>query len=99
MGLTKDNQYSTNQLKFAQLGVAMAHPARVRILQILKEETIYRFEDFPKILNLDQSTIRKHLEKLKSGNLIMETYIYHQSIFSLKNEGKDELDQFRDFIF
>ena len=67
MGLTKENQYSVEQLRFAQLGKAIGHPARIRILELFKKEPHCRFEDLNQVLNLSQATVRAHVEKLKAS--------------------------------
>lgn len=93
MGLTKDNNYSTDQIKFSQLGKAIGHPARVKILDLLNTEKIIRFEQLHGLLNLGQPTIRVHLEKLKDLNLINEAYIYHTSIFTINIERYNDLKE------
>lgn len=93
MGLTKDNNYSSNQLNLAVFGKAIGHPARVKILELLQNEKDIRFDQLHTLLNLSQPTTRIHIEKLKCANLIKEFYIYHSSFIQLNESFQDEFDE------
>lgn len=70
MGLTKTEMFSTEQNQLALLLKAMAHPARIAILQrILKSETCI-CGDLVAELGLAQATISQHLKELKSAGII-----------------------------
>lgn len=70
MGASKTQQYNQHELAFAKLSLALAHPARVRIMQIIDKEEFIRNIDLLEPLNLTKSTIHKHIKKLKDANLI-----------------------------
>jgi predicted transcriptional regulator len=73
MGLTKTEIFTAEQNKLATLLKAMAHPARIAILQqILKANTCI-CGDLVDELGLAQATISQHLKELKTAGLIQGT--------------------------
>lgn len=70
MGACKTNQYSEIEIKSAKIAKALSHPARIRILSLLNEETFVRNVDLVKDLQLVKSTISSHLHKLLEVDLI-----------------------------
>lgn len=73
MGLTKSEIFSEEQNQLAQLLKAMAHPARIAILQqLIKSETCI-CGDLVDELGLAQATISQHLKELKNSGLIQGT--------------------------
>ena len=73
MGLTKSEIFSEEQNQLAQLLKAMAHPARIAILQqVMKSDTCI-CGDLVGELGLAQATISQHLKELKNAGLIQGT--------------------------
>lgn len=73
MGLTKTEIFTTKQNKLALMMKALAHPARIAILQhILKANTCI-CGDLVHELGLAQATISQHLKELKNAGLIKGT--------------------------
>lgn len=73
MGLTKSEIFTVRQNKLAQLFKALAHPARIAIIQqLLRSETCI-CGDIVSELGLAQSTISQHLKELKNAGLIKGT--------------------------
>jgi len=73
MGLTKTEIFTDEQNQLAQLLKAMAHPARIAILQrILKSNTCI-CGDLVDELGLAQATISQHLKELKNAGIIQGT--------------------------
>jgi len=70
MGASKTTQFSNSEIKTAKLARALAHPARVRILALLKQEDFIRNVDLVKDLQLVKSTVHAHIIKLKEADLI-----------------------------
>jgi ArsR family transcriptional regulator, arsenate/arsenite/antimonite-responsive transcriptional repressor len=56
--------------RVAMIAKALAHPARVRILQLLAQQTECRGADVFGDLELAQSTVSEHLRVLKDSGLI-----------------------------
>ena len=73
MGITKTEIFTTEQNELALVLKAMAHPARIAILQrILKSNTCI-CGDLVEELGLAQATISQHLKELKNAGLIQGT--------------------------
>ena len=73
MGLTKSEIFTSKQNRLALLFKALAHPARMAIIQqLLKMDTCF-CGDLVSELGLAQSTISQHLLELKKAGLIKGT--------------------------
>ena len=70
MGLTKTQGFTRNQLELARLTKALAHPARIAILQFLATQKSCICGDIVNELPLSQSTVSQHLRELKNAGLI-----------------------------
>lgn|SRR5690606_16188774 len=70
MGLTKTIGFSKTQLELAALAKALAHPARLAILQFLANRGSCMCGDIVDELPLSQSTVSQHLKELKNAGLI-----------------------------
>lgn len=73
MGLTKAEIFSDKQNKLAQMMKALAHPARIAIIQHLLKSQACICGDLVEELGLAQATISQHLKELKSVGLIQGT--------------------------
>lgn len=70
MGITLTEKYSSKQNEMATLFKAIAHPARIAILQHLAEVNACINSDLVQELSLAQATISQHLQVLKDAGLI-----------------------------
>ena len=73
MGLTKSEIFSAEQNNLAQLLKALAHPARIAILQEIMKAKTCICGDLVTELGLAQATISQHLKELKNAGLIKGT--------------------------
>ena len=73
MGLTKTEIFSEKQNKLAQMMKALAHPARIAIVQNLLKAQACICGDLVAELGLAQATISQHLKELKNIGLIKGT--------------------------
>lgn len=73
MGLTKTEIFTDEQNELAQLLKAMAHPARIAILQRILTSNTCICGDLVEELGLAQATISQHLKELKNAGLIQGT--------------------------
>src|SRR5258705_10248111 len=73
MGLTKTEIFSEKQNKLAQWMKALAHPARIAIIQHLVRSQACICGDLVDELGLAQATISQHLKELKNAGLIKGT--------------------------
>lgn len=73
MGLTKSEIFNEKQNKLASMMKALAHPARIAILQYLVKAEACICGDLVEELGLAQATISQHLKELKNAGLIQGT--------------------------
>src|ERR1700759_4669945 len=73
MGATKIEIFSDQQNELAVMLKALAHPARIAILQHLIQANTCICGDLVDELGLAQATISQHLKELKSAGLIQGT--------------------------
>jgi DNA-binding transcriptional ArsR family regulator len=70
MGATKTSEFSSRENKLAGYAKALAHPARIAILQFLAKRSSCMCGDIVDELPLSQSTVSQHLKELKEVGLI-----------------------------
>ncbi len=70
MGLSKTEEFTKSQNELAVLTKALAHPARIAILQFLSKRETCVCGDIVDELPLSQSTVSQHLSELKKAGLI-----------------------------
>jgi DNA-binding transcriptional ArsR family regulator len=73
MGATKSEIFTEKQNKLAQMMKALAHPARIAIIQQLLKTNACICGDLVDQLGLAQATISQHLKELKNAGLIQGT--------------------------
>src|ERR1700742_4943185 len=73
MGLTKSEIFTDKQNKLAQMMKALAHPARIAIIQHLIKADACICGELVDELGLAQATISQHLKELKNAGLIQGT--------------------------
>lgn len=70
MAYTKKDEFTAQQIRIAELGKALSHPARVAIIRLLVERQACICGDIVDELPLSQSTVSQHLKELKNAGLI-----------------------------
>ena len=70
MGTTKTEEFTIKDNKIAAYAKALAHPARIAILQLLIKKKTCICGDIVDELPLSQSTVSQHLKELKEAGLI-----------------------------
>ncbi len=70
MGVTKTNLYTEEVNKIASLMKALAHPARIAIIEHLLKVDSCICGDIVNELSLAQPTVSQHLKELKSSGII-----------------------------
>lgn len=73
MGVTKSEIFTAEQNRLATLLKAIAHPARIAILQHLIKADACICGDLVDELGLAQATISQHLKELKNVGIIQGT--------------------------
>ena len=94
MPASKTDQYSLKNKQLAILARALAHPARIRMVEILRMYGSCRNTDFTGELTISKNSVHNHLVKLKDAGLI-RFHFNHNSFFIYLNEQRfGELKQF-----
>ena len=70
MGTSKKEAFSNNQNRLADLAKALAHPARIAILEFLAKQDACVCGDIVEEIPLSQATVSQHLAELKRIGLI-----------------------------
>jgi len=70
MGATKSLEFSVKENKLAKYAKALAHPARIAILNLLVQKQACICGDIVDELPLSQSTVSQHLKELRDAGLI-----------------------------
>src|SRR5258708_4516413 len=73
MGATKTDLFTRQQNDIAGMAKAIAHPARIAILQYLVKKNACVCGDLVDELGLAQATTSQHLKELKSAGIIQGT--------------------------
>lgn len=70
MGVTKTHHFTEEQNEIANLLKALAHPARVAIVEYLLSVDTCICNDIVAEINLAQPTVSQHLKELKNAGII-----------------------------
>ncbi|TNE80709.1 MAG: ArsR family transcriptional regulator [Bacteroidetes bacterium] len=70
MGVTRTDLFTTEQNELASVAKALAHPARIAILQHLIKAKSCINSDLVQELGLAQATISQHLRELKEQGIL-----------------------------
>lgn len=73
MGAAKTDEFTVRDNRIAAYAKALAHPARISILQVLIKSNSCMCGDIVDELPLSQSTVSQHLKELKEAGLIKGT--------------------------
>jgi len=73
MGATKTDLFTDEQNRLANMAKAIAHPARIAILQQLIKTNACICGNLANDLGLAQPTISQHLKELKTAGIIQGT--------------------------
>jgi len=98
MGISKSIYFTDEQNRLADLAKALAHPARIAILQYMIEHKSCIVGALTDVLPISQATISQHLKELKNIGIIKGEidgpsicYCIDQDAW---NEAADILDSF-----
>lgn len=70
MGATKSEEFRLKENRIANYAKALAHPARIAILNLLIKKNSCICGDIVEELPLSQSTVSQHLKELKKAGFI-----------------------------
>src|SRR5688572_28254142 len=70
MGTSKTDLFTRQQKEIAAMAKALAHPARIAILQYLLKQNACVCGDIVDEIGLAQATVSQHLKELKKAGII-----------------------------
>lgn len=93
MGASKSASFSVEQNEIANLFKALAHPARIAIIDYLLTVDTCICGDIVEILPLAQPTVSQHLKELKNANIIQCTIEGTAICYCLNPATFDKIEQ------
>ena len=99
MGVTKTDLFTPEQNELANLAKALAHPARIAILQYLLKSRTCINGDLVQELGLAQATISQHLRELKNIGLIQGTIEGVSVCYCIEPQKWQEVKQLFSLLF
>ena len=70
MAFAKIDSFRKEEVELARIAKAMAHPARIAILNLLAKQSECICGDIVEELPLSQATVSQHLKELKEAGLV-----------------------------
>ena len=92
MGASKTDEFNDRQNRLAGYAKALAHPARVAIIEYLATSNACMCGDIVEVLPLSQSTVSQHLRELKNAGLIKGTIDGASVCYCLNEKGWEEMN-------
>lgn len=99
MGLTKTEQFTDKQNEVASLLKALAHPARIAIIELLLKSDSCICGDIVEELPLAQPTVSQHLKELKNAGLIKGTIEGTSICYCVDEKNWSKLQKFMNHYF
>ncbi len=93
MPQAKNDLFDTNLQEIALLFKALAHPARLQILQFLASNKACFSGDITEVIPLGRTTINQHLLELKKAGLIQGVVQGVKTNYCLNTEGVEKLQK------
>ena len=87
MGATKTHQYTPAEMNSAAIAKALGHPARIRIISLLKDNSFIRNTDLIPILNLSKTSVQSHLSCMIKANIVEQQFCQKAYLLRLKEEN------------
>lgn len=91
MGASKEILFSETQNHLAKMAKAIAHPARIAIIQHLAEKNECVCGDIVSEIGLAQATVSQHLKELKTAGIIQGNIEGKSTCYCLNPEKLGEL--------
>ncbi|MBN8566753.1 MAG: winged helix-turn-helix transcriptional regulator [Flavobacteriales bacterium] len=92
MGASKTASFSVEQNEMSNLFKALAHPARIAIVDYLLSVDTCICGDIVEVLPLAQPTVSQHLKELKNANIIKGTIEGTAICYCLNPETIDKIE-------
>jgi DNA-binding transcriptional ArsR family regulator len=98
MGASKHQYFSEEQNTTANLFKAMAHPARVAIIQHILATKSCICGDLVDVLPLSQATVSQHLKELKNADIIKGSIEGNSICYCLNEETLKKVSSFLEVL-
>lgn len=99
MGVTKTQYFTDEQNEIATLLKALAHPARVAIIEYLLSVDTCICNDIVAEINLAQPTVSQHLKELKNAGIIQGEIEGKSICYCVNPATLKKLEHFVDRLF
>ena len=99
MGITKTEIFTQEQNEIATLLKALAHPARIAIVEYLLSVDSCICNDIVAEINLAQPTVSQHLRELKNAGIIQGEIDGKSICYCINSESFKKLEHFIQQIF
>ena len=99
MGVTKTEHFTQEQNDIAILLKALAHPARIAIIEYLLSVDSCICNDIVDEIKLAQPTVSQHLKELKNAGIIQGEIDGKSICYCINPESFKEMEHFIDQIF
>ena len=99
MEAEKNRDYSIDNEQLARFAKAMAHPARITILQFLASLDSCYFGDIHNELPISKATVSQHLKELKEAGLIQGEIETPKVKYCINKENWEKAQQYFRFFF
>ena len=94
MPVSKTDLFTQKELKISTIGRALAHPARIRIFELINEYGFVKNSELSIQLNLTKTSVSNHIKKLKEADLITIDYKPNYFEISLKQHSLKSIISF-----
>ena len=99
MGVTKTEHFTQEQNDIAILLKALAHPARIAIIEYLLSVDSCICNDIVDEIKLAQPTVSQHLKELKNAGIIQGEIDGKSICYCINPESLKKMEHFIDQIF
>ncbi len=99
MAQNKSQLFSSREVQLAAMAKALAHPARLRILQVIAEKNACIVGSLVNELPLAQATVSQHLRELKNAGLIKGEIDGPRVCYCLNEEALKTARDYFDALF
>lgn len=99
MGVTKTERFTQEQNDIAILLKALAHPARIAIIEYLLSVDSCICNDIVDEIKLAQPTVSQHLKELKNAGIIQGEIDGKSICYCINPESFKKMEHFIDQIF
>ncbi len=99
MGVTKTEHFTQEQNDIAILLKALAHPARIAIIEYLLSVNTCICNDIVDEIKLAQPTVSQHLKELKNAGIIQGEIDGKSICYCINPESFKKMEHFIDQIF